>query len=367
MKGQWIGRYDGSVEGHIMINIDDMSDHYSCVAYLNPDNKDIPSTVVHLNTKDKNNKQEVTAFLNPVDPRNNRECTWEEIENLFAENIVHSKDATVKLQHSKEKLEIDAESDIGVVFKSVIIKPEEGETSKTKSTEMTWNEFKTHISTLSKKNYLFRGQEKPWPLKTSFHRQGRYKINQFIENDIKQLHRYLSSKTSHFFDLNIPEQNGAFYSLVQHHGYPTPLLDWTYSPYVAAFFAFKNRPKNQKKNECVRIFYLDSDLYHRNYPRILNIDPPFPHLSVMEFIALDNDRLIPQQAATTVTNIDDIERNITEKEFESKAKYLYAIDIPVSERKEAMQELSYMGITAGSMFPGIDGVCEDIRERNFNI
>lgn len=367
MKGQWIGSYGGSVEGNIMINIDDMGDHYSCVAYLNPDNKDIPSTVAYLDTKNKDNNQEVTAFLNPVDPRNNYECTWEEIKNLFAENVVHSKNATVKLQHSKEKLEIDALSDIGVVVKSVIIKTEEGDTSKKQGTKMTWSEFKTHISTLSKKNYLFRGQEKPWPLKTSFHRQGRYNINQFIDNDIKQLHRYLSSKTSHFFDLNIPDQNGAFYNLVQHHGYPTPLLDWTYSPYVAAFFAFRNRFKDQKKDECVRIFYLDNDLYQLHYPQIKNINPPFPHLSVMEFIALDNDRLIPQQAATVVTNINDIERNITEKESESKAKYLSAIDIPVSERKEAMQELSYMGITAGSMFPGIDGVCEELRERNFNI
>jgi hypothetical protein len=32
-----------------------------------------------------------------------------------------------------------------------------------------------------------------------------------------------------------------------------------------------------------------------------------------------------------------------------------------------MRELGYMGITAGSLFPGIDGACEELRERNFDI
>jgi hypothetical protein len=30
-----------------------------------------------------------------------------------------------------------------------------------------------------------------------------------------------------------------------------------------------------------------------------------------------------------------------------------------------MQELSMMGLTAGSLFPGFDGACEELRERNF--
>jgi hypothetical protein len=44
-------------------------------------------------------------------------------------------------------------------------------------------------------------------------------------------------------------------------------------------------------------------------------------------------------------------------------KYLSAIDLPVSERKQVVQELGYMGITAGSLFPGLDGACEELRER----
>jgi hypothetical protein len=30
-----------------------------------------------------------------------------------------------------------------------------------------------------------------------------------------------------------------------------------------------------------------------------------------------------------------------------------------------MKELALMGITAGSLFPGLDGACEELRERLF--
>lgn len=90
------------------------------------------------------------------------------------------------------------------------------------------------------------------------------------------------------------------------------------------------------------------------------------HLSTMEFLAIENERLIPQQAATTVTNIDDIETYICTKEEEKKCQYLTAIDIRFEERNKVIKELSYMGITAGSMFPGLDGACEELREKHFD-
>ena len=78
-----------------------------------------------------------------------------------------------------------------------------------------WDEFKKRVSSLSQsKKYLFRGQTEPWRLCTSFHRRGRYRVDSFSTRDIKKLHQRLSVITSNYFDLNVPDQNGAFVNLL---------------------------------------------------------------------------------------------------------------------------------------------------------
>lgn len=365
MKGQWIGSYKGSAEGLVMINIDQVDNHYEGVAYINPSTKDIPASVAYLSTENTDVEQEITAYINPVDPRTGFQCKWEDIQNLYGEGVVHSSKATVNLRIDDNRLHVNALSNIGITFTAVLEKPPEDDESKIQGQKMSWSEFKVHVSSISKSKYLFRGQQKTWRLCTSFHRCGRYCINKFTDTDVKQLHQRLSAITSHFFDLTQPDQNGAFFNLLQHHGYPTPLLDWSHSPYVAAFFAFRDRPIGYSGDDFVRIYIFDNQEWQKHFPQITNLDPHFPHLSVMEFIAIDNPRLVPQQAVTTVTNIHDIEAYVQAKEKETGIKYLEAIDIQAKEREIAMKDLRFMGITAGSMFPSIDGVCEELRERNF--
>jgi len=79
---------------------------------------------------------------------------------------------------------------------------------------------------------------------------------------------------------------------------------------------------------------------------------------------MDNDRLVPQQSISMITNVDDVESFITQAD--SRKTFLKAIDLPMSERRQAIIELSYMGITAGSLFPGVAGTCEEFAERNFD-
>jgi hypothetical protein len=76
-------------------------------------------------------------------------------------------------------------------------------------------------------------------------------------------------------------------------------------------------------------------------------------------------RAIPQQSISTISNVDDIESHIQTVEAYQGKTYLEVFELPASERRHVMQELALMGITAGSLFPGLEGACESLRERNF--
>jgi hypothetical protein len=113
-----------------------------------------------------------------------------------------------------------------------------------------------------------------------------------------------------------------------------------------------------------RIHVFDQEKWRKNLGQVMFLVVPRLHVSIGEFIAIENTRMIPQQAASTVTNVDDIESYIKFHERDGN-KYLWAFDLPVRDRQDVMHDLTYMGITAGSLFPGLDGACEELAIRNF--
>jgi hypothetical protein len=181
--------------------------------------------------------------------------------------------------------------------------------------------------------------------------------------DIPALYRALSGRTRHVYQMAKPEENGSFLHLVQHYGYPTPLLDWTYSPYVAAFCAF--RRVSADSGDAVRIFVFDAKSWRDDLPQIERISNASPHFSIIEFAAIDNDRITPQQALSTVANVDDVESHIRHIVKLRGKTYLSVIDLSAKQRTAVIRDLARMGISAGAMFPGLDGACEELRERMF--
>jgi hypothetical protein len=133
-----------------------------------------------------------------------------------------------------------------------------------------------------------------------------------------------------------------------------------------AFFAYRRKQSHGAPSDKIRIFIFDRASWMRDYAQLQVINFAQPHFSVLEALAIENARALPQQSLSTLTNVDDIESYIRISEQQTGKKYLKAIDLPASQRREVMVELSLMGITAGSLFPGLDGACEELYGRMFH-
>jgi hypothetical protein len=127
---------------------------------------------------------------------------------------------------------------------------------------------------------------------------------------------------------------------------------------VAAFFAYRGISRadaiEAEPNARVRVFVLD-ERWRKEVTQILFATRPFPHFSIAEFIAIDNERMIPQQSVSAISNVDDIETYIAEMAHKTGngRPYLTAIDVPVSQRSMVFDDLAHMGVTAGFLFPGL--------------
>lgn len=229
------------------------------------------------------------------------------------------------------------------------------------SIPMSWDQFKADSTRWEQGRFVYRGQSAPWRLRTSFHRTWRKNLDTYTSQLIRDLQKALTPKLKTPLDFTKPEDVGAFYSMAQHHGYPTPLLDWTRSPFVAAFFAFEHQVAT---NTTVRIIAFDKAAWTR-MGQERTLTHARPHLSFVDLLPYDNDRAVPQQSEFTLTNIDDIENHVVMLEYTRGTQFLYAIDIPASERTRVLSDLSLMGIDHASMFPGKEGICKAMRYKHF--
>lgn len=228
----------------------------------------------------------------------------------------------------------------------------------------TWTEFRQWAVDQKPRCFIFRGQEDPHKLATTFHRTWRNDLSYWIADDVPKVFEAMIERIAYPLQLGNLEHNAAIWSILQHHGYPTPLLDWTFSPFVAAFFAFQNVTADD--NRRPRIFMFDKMGWEEKHGRhAFIVDAAPPQLVTLENLSVGNPRSGPQQSLSTVSNVADIEAFIRDKEVEDGRTYLTVCDLPPSEAPQIMRELELMGITYGSLFPGLDGICRDFRDRLF--
>lgn len=233
----------------------------------------------------------------------------------------------------------------------------------------SWGEFKKWVDEKATDAPLFRGHgNRDFRLQTTFHRTGRSRLDRYCDKTIPIFRAHAEAILGHRFNLDTWEDWEILLGLAQHHGLPTPLLDWTKSPYIAAFFAFSDAIEHRSQrhgDEYVRIYALTETFCKRCHATgDLFLPYPIPYFATWDALPRLNQRLYVQQGQFLVTNIVDLEAYFrTLVSAESQRDIILAADIPITSAKEALWDLERMGITSASLFPGLDGVCKMIRMR----
>ncbi|WP_322044584.1 FRG domain-containing protein [Paraburkholderia sp. J67] len=245
------------------------------------------------------------------------------------------------------------------------------------TTQLTdWNQFMELTTQLD--GWAFRGQQNAqWRLESSLsrymrdyvddHSQWRAREERAIRVFRRKAHNFLAHPDILADDLRC-------LALMQHHGAPTRLLDFTKSPFVAAFFALERATG-------------DAAVYALNTPALWNnrarpksdplltrdvIDPRAPgHFERYFFCNTHeilwsgepsemDDRLVAQSGTFVLPGVIDKPLQAILDGYETNEELLHQIVLPASLRMDAMKWLYRMNITNASLFPGLDGLARSI-------
>ena len=230
----------------------------------------------------------------------------------------------------------------------------------------SWEEFKQWTLRVRADGAVaFRGHgSNSFRLETSLYRAGRTQLGRYCAETLPLFHSHVEAVTNRRLNQGDSADFSTLLGLAQHHGLPTPLLDWTDSPYIAAFFAFSDALENRSVRSIttrVRVYALTRPFIERFSPRIVTLPFLEPYVCFLQVSPRDNPRLYAQQGRFLVSNIGNIEQFICNIERHFETRYLLAAEIPVAFASEALEDLAFMGVTAASLFPGLDGVCRMMR------
>lgn len=237
-----------------------------------------------------------------------------------------------------------------------------------------WPEFEQEIGNKLFRNWLFRGHMNvEWRLESSLYRHfdNIVKILPSSRNLAKDDHEeelirvFREHAPLYLNNLPAKSEKLEWLSIMQHYGTPTRLLDITFSPYVAAFFALEDGHDDCCVFAIKHKYFtgIDGKCFNDvNYKKRL-FDDRINDRSF--FIPYEQEyktkRIVAQQGAFLISSTNNETYDEILRNYPSYKKYCKKYILKKNLRYMGLKKLKQMNITSATLFPGIDGFCRSLK------
>ena len=254
----------------------------------------------------------------------------------------------------------------------------------------SWEEFEERLKLLKISaggEFLFRGQaDSCWSLDTTLERDGkgdmlfsdyyrvisvvRPQIETFNGNrwdvpgypEVEKLAKNYNELSSKLTDGPIPAYS--YMAYLRHHGFPSPLLDWSRTPYVAAYFAFR---KAGQKNVAIYVYSGQLETFKfrsSDKPQIYTMGPYIQthrrhflqrsaYTICLSYSLSDGGWLFAPHGGVFARN-------------NPRQDVLWQFNIPATEREKVLKLLDSYNLNALSLFDSDEALMETMALRHFD-
>jgi hypothetical protein len=257
----------------------------------------------------------------------------------------------------------------------------------------TWEEFERELKELRKErdksnkflksSLLFRGQENScWLLSTTLDRNRERTLFKDYYRVIAKIRSQIEILTGkewpipeypevekgvrdyHPFELDLWSGRWPGYAYMvylRHHGFPSPLMDWTRSPYVAAYFAFGKAIPDPTKRVSIYVFSEISNKVSGNLMPVLYRCGPY--------VRTHRRHVLQQSEYTLCMGFDDAWRfekyDVILDQGHRQQGMCWKFTIPASERTKVLRLLAEYNLNAFSLFGSEESLMETLALREF--